>query len=78
MTRVVYDQRDASEIVRELRIAICGKSDKDEVSNHAVYHEASNTLEVMEPKLFDTTEKEKKPLYSEEEIFAMARNQRRR
>lgn len=74
---VIRDERAAIDIARDLQTAICSTDGKRETDNHALYHENSGSLEVKEPIMPDAMKKEDTPLYSEEEIFAMARNIRR-
>ena len=72
---IVKDDRSLIEIVRDLQVAVCKTDKKVCPDNHAIFHEVSNSLEIKEPRLLDPIQDSKSPLYSEEELFAMARNQ---
>lgn len=62
--------------IKELETAFSRKSKEQQQSE--IFHAATNSLEVLEEKTFDMTTKVERPLFSEAEIFAMLREQRKK
>ena len=64
------------ETLKQLGDAFSGENKNEQRSE--IFHADTNSLEVIEEKTFSMAQKKDAPLFTEAEVFAMLRNQRRK
>lgn len=75
---VVRDERGRVDVIKELQVAVCGTKENDNSEKRVLYHEDSGSLEIKTPAMPNIIKKKEAPLFSEEEMFAMVRENRRK